>query len=191
MIVAKQVADIITFLRGLLAVVLVWLGFLRGVEGLPFAAWAMILDWTGDALDGAIARRSRIQYRSWIGDHDLQVDMLVSAGLMVYMLLSGFVSLNTVVFYVLLWCLIFWRWGLEPALGMLFQAPIYAWFILVAASSAPHVGWMLVLWIVGAVIITWPKFPQAVIPGFIAGMQKAISNDLEEQNSGEKRGKAA
>src|SRR5512145_2473898 len=108
MFVAKQAADLITFLRGLLGLGLVWLGIVRGAEGLPLAVWAMILDWTGDSLDGVIARRSRIIYRSWIGDHDIQVDLLVSIGLMGYMMASGFVGLNLVIFYVLLWLVIFW-----------------------------------------------------------------------------------
>jgi hypothetical protein len=86
MLVAKQVADIITFSRGILAFILAGLGLLVGKEALPMAAGVMIADWAGDMLDGPIARRSRVYYHSWIGDHDLEVDMTVSVGLLIYML---------------------------------------------------------------------------------------------------------
>ena len=82
MIVAKQVADVITSLRALIAVFLIWLGEVQGAAGLPTAVWAMVADWLGDAIDGPIARRSRIKYSTWIGDHDLEVDMTVSVGLL-------------------------------------------------------------------------------------------------------------
>lgn len=191
MFVAKQAADLITFSRGLLGLGLVWLGFVQGAEGLPVAVWAMILDWTGDSLDGVIARRSRIIYRSWIGDHDIQVDILVSIGLMGYMLASGFVGLNLVIIYVLLWLVIFWRWGVDPALEMLFQAPIYGWFIWVAVRSAPTAGWWFVVWIVMAVILTWPKFPRVILPGFIEGMQRALSLGHKGQHTKGNQGKTA
>ncbi len=53
----------------------------------------MIANWTGDLLDGRIARRSRMVDHTWIGDHDLEVDMAVSTGLLVYMQQSGFVNI--------------------------------------------------------------------------------------------------
>jgi len=43
-------------------------------------------------MDGPISRRSRVIYHTWIGDHDLQVDMAVSVGLLLYMLAAGYVS---------------------------------------------------------------------------------------------------
>src|SRR3989304_1760435 len=91
MLVAKQVADLITFARGMLAFYLAWLGATLSEHGLPIAVWAMIINWTGDSVDGALARHSRRQYHTWIGDHDLQIDMLVSFGLLIYMLLAGYV----------------------------------------------------------------------------------------------------
>jgi hypothetical protein len=65
MIVAKQVANSITGARALIAACLVWLGIALEAAGLQLAAWLMIADWAGDMLDGRIARRSRVQYRTW------------------------------------------------------------------------------------------------------------------------------
>jgi len=78
MIVAKQVADLITLTRALLLFVFAWLGLTTGAQALPLAALLLIYSWTSDLLDGSIARRSRVYYHSWLGDHDLEVDMAVS-----------------------------------------------------------------------------------------------------------------
>ena len=93
MIVAKQVADLITSARVLIAVCLVGIGIVQGEAGLTLVAWMMIADWAGDMVDGRIARRSRAQYHTWIGDHDLEVDMTVSVGLLFYLFQAGFVNI--------------------------------------------------------------------------------------------------
>jgi len=176
MIVAKQVADLITYARLLIAVVLVWIGFVGGAASLINVAWVMMSNWAGDILDGRIARRSRIQYRTWIGDHDMQVDMVVSAGLLVYMLQAGFVKNWIVGIYILLWGVYFFRQGGIPSsLGMLFQAPIYGWFILVALRDAPQAGWAIIIFISSAVALTWPHFPNVMVPGFLNGLRNKQS----------------
>jgi len=93
MIVAKQFADLITATRGLIAFFLIWLGSSHGAEGLSLAVWLMLADWIGDAIDGPISRRSSVKYHTWIGDHDLEVDMTVSIGLLIYLLQSGYLSI--------------------------------------------------------------------------------------------------
>ena len=173
MIVAKQVADLITSARVLIAVCLVGIGIVQGGAGLPLVAWMMIVDWAGDMVDGRIARRSRVQYRTWIGDHDLEVDMAVSVGLLIYLLQAGFVNIWLAGGYVLLWCLYFWRQGGIPhSSGMLFQAPIYAWFIFVALRDVPRAGWAIIIFLISAIVFTWPYFPKVVVPGFFAGFRK-------------------
>ncbi len=173
MLVAKQVADLITLSRAMLAFYLAWLGVAQGDVVLPLVVWLMISNWTGDSCDGALARRSRIYYHTWVGDHDLEIDILVSLGLLVYMLMAGYVDLLLVGVYLLIWALVFMRWGYPRSLGMLIQAPIYGWFIWIAVLHAPAHGWWLVIWIFAAVVITWPRFPQEVVPGFLDGLRAA------------------
>jgi len=173
MIVAKQVADLITSARVLIAVCLVGVGIVQGAAGLSLAAWMMIVDWTGDMVDGRIARRSRVQYRTWIGDHDLEVDMAVSIGLLAYLVKAGFLSIWLAGAYLMLWCLYFWRQGSIPhSSGMLFQAPIYGWFICVALRDVPQAGWAIIIFLISAIAFTWPYFPKVMIPGFFAGFRK-------------------
>ena len=173
MIVAKQVADLITSARVLIAVCLVGLGIVQRAAGLPLAAWMMIVDWTGDMVDGRIARRSRVQYRTWIGDHDLEVDMTVSVGLLTYMVKANLTNIWLAGVYILLWCLYFWRQGSIPhSPGMLFQAPIYGWFIWVALRDAPQAGWAILVFLASAIALTWPYFPKVMVPGFLNGLRK-------------------
>jgi len=168
---AKRVADLITTLRGLLAVILAWLGRTRGRTGLSWAVWLLILSWTSDSLDGNLARRSRHRYATWIGDHDLEIDVAVSVGLLLFMIGAGLVDPLLAGFYVLAWLFIFWHWGWLRSLGMLVQAPIYGWFIWRALHDAPAAGWWLVGWIAVALIVTWPRFPNEIVPGFLNGMR--------------------
>lgn len=142
-----------------------------GAEGLPLAVTLLIFSWTSDSLDGPLARRSRRHSSTWIGCHDLEFDIAVSGGLLIYMALAGFVGMPVVAVYVLVWALIFWRWGSARSLGMLVQAPIYGWFISVAIRNAWAAGQWLVVWILGAVLITWPRFPKEIIPEFLKGMR--------------------
>jgi hypothetical protein len=140
---------------------------------LALAAWLMIADWAGDSVDGRIARRSRIQYRTWIGDHDLEVDMTVSTGLLFYMIQAGFVHFWLACLYLLLWGLYFWRQGgISHSQGMLFQAPIYGWLIRVALRDAPGSGVAILIFIATAIALTWPYFPKVMVPDFLAGMHK-------------------
>jgi phosphatidylglycerophosphate synthase len=172
MLNAKQVADFVTLFRGLLGFGLVWLGLTEGPEGLSKAVIIMIIAWTGDAVDGKIARRSLEKYNTWIGDHDLEIDMAVSCALLVYLITSGFVNAWIASIYVLLWTFILWRWKNVKALGMLSQAPVYGYFILVALLVLPNVGVWILAWIITVVIITWPQFPNQVVPGFLGGVRE-------------------
>jgi CDP-alcohol phosphatidyltransferase len=174
MLVAKQVADLLTYSRGMMAFILAGLGLLAGPEALPLVACLMITDWCFDSLDGPIARRSKIYYHTWIGDHDLQIDMTVSVGLLIFLLGAGYVSWWIGVIYVLVWALFFIRFGVAPAPGMLFQAPTYFWFIWITLKDAPGFGALIIIFILTALLISWPKFPKVIVPGFLDGMRKAF-----------------
>jgi hypothetical protein len=174
MLVAKPLADLITFTRAALSGVLIWLGISRGAEALPLVCWLMIADWMGDALDGPIARRSRVLVHTWIGDHDLEVDITVSFALLIYLLAAGYVDLRIAAVYLLIWALVFWRWGVPRSLGMLIQAPIYGWFLWVAMRDAPQAGGWVIGWIIAVIVVTWPKFPREVVPGFLSGMRDVV-----------------
>ena len=168
----KNIADIVTFSRAILAGLLIWLGLFQGREGLSLVFWLMLADWTGDILDGFLARRSKNPVHAWIGDHDLEVDIFVSVGLFIYMLLAGFIDWQIGIGYLLLWIFIIRQWGHSRSLGMLLQAPIYAWFLIVSLQELPASGWVFLGWLLFVFIITWPRFHREVVPGFLQGIRE-------------------
>lgn len=169
----KLLADLVTLARGALGIYLLWLGYTLGVRALPMAIIVMLLAWTGDSLDGPLARRSRPRYHTWIGDNDLLVDMLVATGLLGFLTFAGYLPWAGALLYLLLWGAFFRRWGVLREPGELYQAPIYAYFIYVALRDARPIGRWLLIWIVAAVLLTWPKFPQVIVPEFLNGMHRA------------------
>jgi hypothetical protein len=169
MIELKYLADILTFSRIFIAAILAWLGWSYGYEGLRQASLLMMVSWASDVLDGSLARRSRVSIDTWIGNHDLYFDMSVAIGLIIYMTAGGFINTSVSIIYILFWILLFWRFGILSVLGKLFQAPIYAWFFFITCQHEPVLGWLMAIFLVIVIVITWPRFPQDTIPSFISG----------------------
>ena len=173
MIVAKQVADLITSLRVLIAFILVWIGIEKGSSGMALAAWIMIIDWLGDMFDGKIARSSSKQYGTLIGDHDPEVDMVVSIGLLIFIALIGGIDPWIGLGYLIIWIVSFLvQGGIPDSQGMLFQAPIYGWFIWIAFIEAPQSGWAMIAFLLLSIFLTLPAFPKIMIPRFFDGFKR-------------------
>lgn len=175
MLTSKQLADIITWSRTLLVPVMIWLGIAFGPDALPVVAVLMVVNLTADSLDGPLARRSPDSPQTWIGDNDLAVDMFVNAGVLGYMTAAGFIPWQATGLYVLLWAFIFWWRGGAYALGIIFQVPIYVSFIYILLRDAPAYALLFIGWIVLAMIISWPKFPKVIVPGFLSGVSDMIN----------------
>ena len=175
--VLKRVADVITWARSLIAIALPALGIVQGERSLRLAVILLITNWTLDSIDGVLARRSRIRQHSWIGDHDLEIDMLIAAGSLAYLVIIGFVSWQVVAVYLLIWLFLFWRFGVPHILGVLFQAPIYFFFIVRSIMELPQTALWIFLWILAAIIVTWPKFPKVIIPEFLGDFKALFVKD--------------
>jgi len=171
---AKLVADFITAARGMLGFAMIWLGLTQGADALPIIVALMLLDWTGDFVDGGIARRSRVPRHTWIGDSDIYVDLFVSIGLGIYLIEAGYVGQALGFWYILGWIVIFWRFGLDKNLLMLAQTPIYLWFIIAALRDVPDSGYWLVIWVLIALMINWKRFSQDIVPKFISGIASML-----------------
>jgi hypothetical protein len=175
----KQIADLITWSRAGMVPLLLWLGLTRGPESLPIVIIIVIYNWTADSIDGPLARKSLSLHDTWIGRRDLEIDMLFSTGLLIYLTLAGFVSLPLTTIYLLSWIILFWWRGIVHTLGVLYQAPIYFWFIIVTFRDASQFAWWLIAWIVLAIAITWPKFPKVIVPTFLLGLRNLFRKDQE------------
>jgi len=166
----KYLADLLTGTRALLAFWLVWLGLNGGAERLAAASVALIAAWTTDILDGPLARRAPQTTQTWLGDHDLEVDVLVSLGVWSYLTLSGFIAPPLAVAYVLLCVALLWfarsahvAWGV--------QALPYGTLLWTALQEARFYGLAMSAWVVGAVVATWPRFPNQTVPEFVKGIR--------------------
>jgi hypothetical protein len=182
MVVSKQVADVITWARALIAISLPLIGITQGAKSLQLAVILLIANWTADSVDGVLARRSRVQYRTWIGDHDLEIDMLISIGALAYLAIAGFILWQVAAVYVLVWLVVFWRFGIPHVLGVLFQVPIYAFFIVLAMLEIPQTGLWLLIWVAVAIIVSWPKFPKVIIPEFVGDVRDLFVKGEQESD---------
>jgi phosphatidylglycerophosphate synthase len=166
----KRLADGLTLVRVLLSVIMMWVGLTLGRPGLDTVAVLLVLAWATDLLDGPLARRSQCKRQTWIGDHDLEADVFLSLGLLVYLVLAGYALPILGFIYVILCGLLLWR-GQSRHLAMAMQAPVYAVLIYSALRYAPLYGWIVVGWILLTVAVTWPRFPKVIVPDFVAGMR--------------------
>jgi hypothetical protein len=179
---SKQLADIITWARTLLAPLLIWLGFAYGPDALPAVTVILVLNLTGDSIDGPLARRSPDSPGTWIGDNDLAVDMFVTAGLLGYMTAAGLIPWPVTAVYALFWLVLFWWRGVVYVFGILFQGPIYAWYLYVLLRDAAPYSLLFVAWLLAALIISWPKFPKVMIPLFLGGIRDLVHRRSHERD---------
>jgi cardiolipin synthase len=170
----KYFADFLTLSRLLIAITLSWLGWNTGKDVWLVATFLMIYAWTSDVLDGALARRSKVGFPTWIGIHDLYFDMAVATGLLTFLTARGSINPSVSIIYMLSWILIFSRFGVISSLGKLFQAPIYGWFIIATFRTEPLLGGLILIFLLIMVVITWPRFPNETIPSFLTGFRGEI-----------------
>ena len=170
----KTLADMLTGVRFLMAIYLIWLGWQKGSEGIGSAALTLLAAWITDLLDGPLARRDPRGIHTWIGDHDLEVDVVVALGVWIYLTLAGFLSPWLAVAYVLAAAAVLWRLGsVQLTWGV--QALPYGLMIWTSWRLVPAYGLLLVAWLGLVVLATWPRFPRQTLPEFLHGVRKLWS----------------
>jgi cardiolipin synthase len=185
----KRVADGLSLTRFFLALSLVWLGFSQGAAGLSLAVAVLLAAWITDVLDGPLARSSGVKTQTWIGSHDLHIDVAMSTAALIYLNRAGFVDGRVVAAYLFVWAIIFWRLSnLPKSFGALFQAPIYAWFIWTSLQQAPEAGRWLVLYVVVYVASGWKLLIHRLIPEFFRGVQEGLTRVLPRAEGRGRRG---
>lgn len=156
----EYAADALTLTRILLAAGLILVALVERQANLGRDIWLLVLAWTTDMLDGNLARRFGTVKRSWLGSADVYIDMFVALALMVYMLATGLVSLPLAVGYLLVWGIVFWRFGFPALLAQVFQNPIYAGFLVLTALHAPQVLPWLGLFTAVGLLLFWRRLAQ-------------------------------
>jgi cardiolipin synthase len=170
----KFLADILTSLRLIVAAVLPASGLALGPDSYTMAGALVLVAWTTDLLDGPLARKSGRAGSTWIGRHDLMIDVILALSLLIYMRSVGLIHPLIAFAHVVIWGLVFWRHGsLIKPLGALAQAPVYIWFGISLLARRLLVGRLMVLWLLGNVATTWARLTQRDLPGFFQGVRAA------------------
>lgn len=174
MSLSKKLADLFTALRALVASTLAGLGLFADQSSLETSVYLMLVSWTSDYFDGMLARRSTPSRHTWLGDHDLMIDMAAAFGLLVYLTGVGFLSPTFSLTYLVVWLFIFWRYGISKPTGSLFQAPVYGLLLWLASTRAPQAAIWALVWIPLAVLLSWRRFLFQIIPEFLHGIVKVF-----------------
>jgi phosphatidylglycerophosphate synthase len=78
----KLLADILTALRIVLAVIIGWIALARhDPMGFQAIFWLTIVAFMTDWLDGPIARRTQDTTQTWLGYHDFEIDLMITFAL--------------------------------------------------------------------------------------------------------------
>jgi hypothetical protein len=188
---AKQIPDMLTLLRLILALVLFGSGLIDGEAYLARDIWLLVIAWTTDMADGRISRSLKKEHRlvgvrivwpaavskkyeliqgivdkqksqntSWLGQNDVYVDMIVSIAVLGYLTVTSLLPLWLSLAYLLIWGVLFLRWGVPDVFAQVFQNPIYAVFVFLTVQSEPAVLPWLLLWAAVALIFFWRRMLQ-------------------------------
>lgn len=164
----KRVADLCTAMRGPLALGLVWLGISRGKDGIQLALILLLAAATLDTMDGYFARASNAPYQTWIGAHDLIVDMGFSLALLLYLTLAGYVSPILAVIYAGFWTIVFSNQQILPnSLAVLSQAPVYGGTALAALFDSAQVIVWLAAWVSVMLFFAGNRFFSVRLPALL------------------------
>jgi len=169
----KALADVLTGVRFLLGLYLIPLGLYGGSEAVVPATLILLLAWATDVLDGPLARHDPRGIHTWIGDHDLEADMMVALGVWTYLTTAGYLAPWLAVAYLLAVAAALWHFrSIHVAWGV--QALPYGAMIWTALQVAPSYGLLLVAWIALVLVATWPRFPRQTLPEFLNGVRRLL-----------------
>lgn len=169
----KKAADGLTSIRLALSIILPVWGIYQGPRGLNGAAALVLVAWTSDVFDGPLARKSGVTEQTWVGRHDLVIDMLLALGLLCFMCCAGLIPPLVALMYVLVWGAILWRYNcVTKPLGAAFQGLIYVWFGLTLLARRLLAGRVMLLWVLLNVCITRKRLFQRDVPRFLRGMRE-------------------
>ncbi len=143
-------ADLLTLLRVLVSVWLIWLGVSQGAQALPQAVVITLIAWVGDSLDGWLARRAR--QPTLLGKYDFPIDVLLTWSALVYITLSGFLPAWLTALYTLLAGIVVAVMQ-RKAIMILFMRPVDVTCGVVVLTSAPEARWVLAATLAGLAIV--------------------------------------
>jgi cardiolipin synthase len=172
MFVSKQVADFLTLSRSVLSFLFIWLAKDNDQGTLPFAIILLLICWISDVLDGPLARQSRIKYQNFIGENDILADLMVATGVVIYMIMVGYLHTYIGTAFIVIFFLLFFRYGYKESIGMTYQPIVYLYFLWIAFANAPAYAIWLLVYLVLITIFSWKRLLYEQIPRFFNGFRE-------------------
>ena len=159
----KRVPDLLTGLRGIIAMAIASLGF-AGRGALETVVLLTLLGWTSDIFDGRLARRYKKE-ATWIGEREFLFDMVMVFSGLCYLVMAGFVPFLFAGIYVGV-AAAFIAYFRSKSVTMSFAFPLVALPLIVSYFNAPRAAVFFVVWIFLALVIDWRRF-RGVVREFI------------------------
>ncbi len=164
----KKLPDLLTLSRGLVAVVILYLGFV-GERALEAVILLTILGWTTDILDGRLARKYH-KPPTWIGEREFLFDMVMVFSGLAYLVMSGLIIAWLALVYIAV-AAVFIAFFRSKMIMMSFATPLVALPLIVASVKAPRAAVWYLIWIVGALMLDWSRF-KGVVREFLDNAKK-------------------
>jgi cardiolipin synthase len=150
----KLIADILTSIRFCLALLIAYVALTQGREGLLLALLLLLFGWITDMADGQLARRSPGAQRSWIGDNDIIVDVLLALSILIFFSVGGLLPLwITVAYlvYLVLATFVFTGWTMLA----MFIGFSYGTSLLISLIHTPRFFIVFMVFIAFMLLTTW------------------------------------
>ena len=164
-VAVARAADTLTLARLALAVLI---ALVIAVDRLLLGAVILVCGWTTDTMDGVLARRAPGMTN--LGPWDATIDGMVGVGLMVGLVMGGYVpAVWLIPILTLGGLLLFVR---SAASGMLLQGISYGWFLWILASENTSGFVLVVATITIAAIIHGHRVPRVLLPKFFADLAR-------------------
>ena len=164
-VAVARAADTLTLARLALAVLL---ALVVATDRLLLGAVILVSGWITDTMDGILARRAPGMTR--LGPWDATIDGMVGLGLMVGLVLGGYVPAVWLIPALALGgLLLFVR---SAASGMLLQGMAYGWFLWILAAENMDGLILVVVTIAAAAIVHGHRVPRVLLPIFFADVAR-------------------
>ena len=147
-------ADALTLLRLGIALVVLYLGKVRGADALPQVIVLVALAWVTDGLDGPLARRSPVPTR--LGRYEFLMDVMLTWTTFAYLTLAGFIPWVLALLYTGLALLVI-ALVQRKSVIVAFMRPIDLTSGLIALRHAPEITLLFLVWLVGLGLIHWRR----------------------------------
>ena len=164
----RKLPDLLTLSRGLVAVAIFSLGFV-GARALEAVILLTILGWTTDIFDGRLARKYH-KPPTWIGEREFAFDMVMVFAGLCYLVMSGLINGWLALIYITV-AAAFIAFFRSKMITMSFATPLVALPLIVASLKAPRAALWYLIWIVGALVLDWPRF-KGVVGEFIENAKR-------------------